>query len=78
MAESRSYSFFTQGKDFTIPVDLFLWGWRAPKSQHLEGFMLLTFFSLQWRDVQKALGVRGAVGGLGLSQGLTQGWSGWL
>lgn len=40
--------------------------------------MLLTFFSLQWRDVQKALGVRGAVGGLGLSQGLTQGWSGWL
>lgn len=78
MAESRSYSFFTQGEDFSIPVELFLWGWRAPKSQHLERFMFLTFFSLQWRDVQKALGVRGGLGGLGLSQGLTEGWSGWM
>lgn len=40
--------------------------------------MFLTFFSLQWRDLQKALGLCGAVGGLGLSQGFTQGWSGWM
>lgn len=29
MAESRSHSFFTQGKDFSIPVEVFLWGWRG-------------------------------------------------
>lgn len=62
MAESGSYSFFTQGEDFSIPIELFLWGWRAPKSRHLEGFVLLTFSSLQQRDVQKALGGCGRTG----------------
>lgn len=43
----------------------------APKSQHLEGFMLPTFSSFQWRDVQKSSGLRrgcGAVADPGVGQ----------
>lgn len=48
----------------------------ATKSQYLEGLMLPTFSVLQWREVQKSSGlceVCGAVGGLELTQGWTQG-----
>lgn len=44
----------------------------APKSQHLEGFMPLTFSSVWWRNVQKTVGGYGTLGVLVLTQGLVR------